>query len=161
MKYPNSTVTMLSPKAIKMEQAFSLVCEVGKEIVYDVQDQAFAFYDRNEVLVQVAIMEVKAGIDAQKKRASSHVREKVQSAFFKFRSDVFRGCSSVMRSIPPFGSTRSVQRRDVCNMNVGITLALILTVILITVYAYRSFKWLISKIRLAIASRVQAVPRTR
>jgi hypothetical protein len=42
-------------------------------------------------------------------------------------------------------------------MNVGITLALILTIILITVYAYRSFKWLISKIRLAIATHVQAV----
>ena len=76
MKYPNSTVMALSPKAIKMEQAFSLVCEVGKEIACDVQDQALAFYDRNEVRVQVAIMDVKAGIDARKKRASSrHTRE--------------------------------------------------------------------------------------
>ena len=49
MEVPNSTMAELSPKAIKMEQAFSLVCEVGKEIAYDVQDQALAFYDRNKV----------------------------------------------------------------------------------------------------------------
>ena len=58
--------------------------------------------------------------------------------------------------VPPFGSSRSDHRRDVCNVNVGITLALVLTVILITVQAYRFLKLLISKIQLVMAARFTA-----
>ena len=63
----------------------------------------------------------------------------------------------MIRVVPTFGSSRYDQRQDVCKVNIGVTLALVLTVILITVQAYRFLKWLISKIRLAITARFPAV----
>ena len=150
----------LSPKAIKMEQAFNLVCEVSKEIAYDVHDQALAVCDHAEERAHATIVDIKAGIDAQKKRASSILQRKAQTVFTTVCSSIFRGCSSVIRVVPPFGSSRYDQRQDVCNMNVGVTLALVLTIIVITIYAYRFVKWVISKIELVMAAHfTAATPR--
>ena len=156
MKVPNSTMTELSPKAIKIEQAFHLVCEVGKEVANDVHDQALAIRDQAEERAHSVIEDVKARIDTQKKIASSILQKNANAVFTGFRKTIFRGCSSVIRVVPPFGSSRYDQQRDVCNMNVGVTLALVLTVIVITIYAYRFLKWFISKIRLATAARFTA-----
>jgi hypothetical protein len=52
----------------------------------------------------------------------------------------------------PFGSSCSDQRRDVCNVNAGVTLALVLTVTLITVRACRFMMWFVSRVCLAIAA---------
>ena len=156
MEVPNSTVAELSPKAIKIEQAFHLVCEVGKEVANDVHDRALAIRDQAEVRALSTIEDIKARIEAQKKRASSILQRNANTVFTGVRKTIFRGCSSVIRVVPPFGSSRYDQRRDVCNMNVGVTLALVLTIILITIHAYRFLKWVISKIRLAMAARFTA-----
>ena len=156
MEVPNSTMAEPSPKVVKIKQAFHLVCEVGKEVVNDVHDRALAIRDQAEVQALSTIVDVKAGIEVQKKRASSILQRNAHTVFTAVRNTVFRGCSSVIRVVPPFGSSRYNQRRDVCNVNVGVTLALVLTVILTTIYTYRFLKWLISKIRIVMAAHFTA-----
>ena len=152
MEVYNSTMMELLPQSIKIGLVYNQVHVKGQEVVNDLQDRALALYDHAEEQAYSTVEDVKAVIEVQKKRTSSFLQRNGYAAVTSFRNAIFRGCSSMIRVVPPFGSSRFDQRRDVCNVNVGVTLTLVLTVILITVQAYHFLKWLISKIQLAMAA---------
>ena len=152
----NTTMMELSPQAIEIGLVYDQVRVKGQEVVNDLQDRALALYDHAEEHAYSTVEDVKAVIEVQKKHTSSFLQRNGYAAVTSFRKAIFRGCSSMIRVVPPFGSSHSDQRRDVCSVNVGITLALVLTVILITVQACCFLKWLISKIRLAMVARFTA-----
>ena len=99
-------MTELSPQAIKIGLVYYQVCKKGEEVVNELHDRALALYDHAKEKAHSTIKDVNDGTEAQKKRATSFLQRNAYATVAATRSAIFEGCSSLVRVVPPFGSSR-------------------------------------------------------
>ena len=101
MEASNSTMTELSPQAIKLAQVYYQVCEMGEETVVHVHDRAVTLYGQADEVVHAAILTTKEALQAQKQRAYSILHRNAYAAAAALRSTIYGGFGWLVGNYPP------------------------------------------------------------